>query len=245
MRFLIILLMSLPALPLYANSIGFTFNRVVDDSAWGLRGDYETAINDIVKVKMDGNAQSAAIYRATYNLTATVNLPIAIDINFNNTFKGYDIDSLGRINDIGAAFVVPVQNIDVSVGLFGRTGNPFGAPNARQTLIDAGYDEMQIPADLADLNPIPTGLSIEGGTSLNASLKAGFDVNRFKISTKALLELAGEGHRTHQLLTVISTSGRIAGNFNWQASLDLGLQIFDEDLEYETAGILTIGYNFE
>ena len=66
---------------------------------------------------------------------------VGIRLFSNNKLKGYTVDTLGRTNDVGAALVIPTGDLEIAVGVFGRNGNPFGKPNAKDDLVPLGYNE--------------------------------------------------------------------------------------------------------
>ena len=243
---LTLMLAALVALPVFATgNIGFNYSRAIDDQNWGVLGDYEHKA-DIFDFEVEGQLQSGDVYRGKTDLSVTLNTPLPIDLQLysNNTLKGYTLDTLGRVNDVGAALVVPIRSLNVSVGIFGRNGNPFAPRTALSTLTDAGFSEEDFTGlDLENIQ-LSEGMSIKAGSSLNSSIETEFDISRFEVEVKGLLELVGEGEKVHQLLANIATGGTLLQRFNWQISADLGVQLFGDVVEYETSWITSVGYEF-
>ena len=243
---LTLMLAALVALPVFATgNIGFNYSRAIEDQNWGILGDYEHKA-DIFHFEVKGQLQSGDVYRGKTDLSVTLNTPLPIDLQLysNNTLKGYTLDTLGRVNDAGAALVVPINSLNVSVGIFGRNGNPFAPRTALSTLTNAGFSEEDFTGlDLENIQ-LSEGMSIKAGSSLNGSIETEFDIRRFEVEVKGLLELLGEGEKVHQLLANIATGGTLLQKFNWQISADLGAQLFGNVVEYETSWITSIGYEF-
>ena len=225
-------------------NVGFNYNRAINDASWGVIGDYEYDAGAF-DAEIEGNLQSGDVYKGKTDLSITFDVSaIGVRLYSNNTLKGYTLDGLGRTNDIGAALVVPTGNLEIAIGIFGRSGNPFAPRTAEGVLTDAGFSEEALSGlDLAGLT-LSEGISIKEGSSVNASLETAFDVNRFEVEVKGLLELLGEGQKTHQLLTNIATDGDLIGGLNWQASVDVAAQLFGDEIQYETAWFLGLGYKF-
>ena len=226
-------------------NIGFTYSRAIDDQNWGFLGDYEHKA-DIFDFEVEGQLQSGDVYRGKTDLSVTLNTPLPVDLQLysNNTLKGYTLDTLGRVNDVGAALVVPINSLNVSIGIFGRNGNPFAPRTALSTLTDAGFSEEDFTGlDLENIQ-LSEGMSIKAGSSLNGSIETEFDISRFEVEVKGLLELVGEGEKVHQVLANIATGGTLLQAFSWQISADLGAQLFGDVIEYETSWITSIGYEF-
>ena len=210
---------------------------VMDDNAWGVIGDYEKGIFEI-----EGNLQSGDQY--TGNVDVAVTLFDYLRVSSKNTLKGYSLEGLGRVNDLGAAFVLPVGDIDVAVGVFGRNGNPFQPRNALGTLTDAGFTEADFDGlGLADIT-LSEGISIKGGSSVLASLEAEVDVGRFEVELQGLLELLGTDEKVQQLHANISTDGALGDGFTWNVAANVRLQKYGELVEYESDYFAGIGRKF-
>ena len=226
-------------------NIGFNYSQIIDDTSWGVIGDYEHDAGPF-DFEVEGQLQSGAIYNGTVDTAITFDVSsVGIRLFSNNKLKGYTLDGLGRTNDVGAALVIPTGDLEIAVGVFGRNGNPFGKPNAKDDLVPLGYNEdTLLSLGLDILHPAPKGLTIEGGNSLNASVETEFDAGRFEIELKGLLEIAGEGEKVHQFLTNIATDGDLAIGLNWQAAVNIALQKYGETLEWESAWFVGVGKKF-
>ena len=226
-------------------NIAVNYSQIIDDTAWGVIGDYEHDTGPF-DFEVEGQLQSGAIYNGTVETAITFDVSaVGIRLFSNNKLKGYTVDTLGRTNDVGAALVIPTGDLEIAVGVFGRNGNPFGKPNAKDDLVPLGYDEdTLLSLGLDTLHPAPKGLTIEGGNSINASIETEFDVNRFEVELRGLLEIAGEGEKTHQLLTNIATDGNLAIGLNWQAAVNIALQKYGEHYEWESAWFVGVGKKF-
>ena len=71
-----------------------------------------------------------------------------------------------------------------------------------------------------------------------------FDTGRFEVELKGLFEVAGEGEKVHQLLTNIATDGDLAIGLNWQAAVNIALQKYGADYEWESAWFVGVGKKF-
>ena len=228
-------------------NIGFNYSQIIDDTAWGVIGDYEISHDaGAFDFEVEGQLQSGAIYNGNVDTAITFDVSaVGIRLFSNNKLKGYTLDGLGRTNDVGAALVIPTGDLEIAVGIFGRNGNPFGKPNAKDDLVPLGYDEdTLLSLGLNTVHPAPKGLTIEGGNSLNASIETEFDTGRFEVELKGLLEIAGEGEKVHQLLTNIATDGDLAIGLNWQAAVNIALQKYGADYEWESAWFVGVGKKF-
>ena len=218
-------------------NVAVNVSRVIEDTSWGVIGDYEKGIFEI-----EGNLQSGDQY--TGNVDVAVTLFDYFRVSSKNTLKGYSLEGLGRVNDLGAAFVLPVGDIDVAVGVFGRNGNPFAPRNALGTLTDAGFAETDFDGlGLADIT-LSEGISIKGGSSMLASLEAEVDVGRFEVELQGLLELLGEDEKVQQVHANISTDGDLGNGFTWNVAANVRLQKYGELVEYESDYFAGIGKKF-
>ena len=111
--------------PIFANTIGFTYNQALDDTNWGVHADYENQLSDNVKVGTEGQLQSGDVYAGNLNLSFT--FWDTLRVESNNTFTGYEIATLGRDNDLGASYVFSLGGLEVSAGLFGKKRQSFYA----------------------------------------------------------------------------------------------------------------------
>ena len=242
---MIALLFTFPIFARAAGTIGFTYTQAVDDASWGIHGDYEKERHGIGKLAGEGQLQSGETYRGDVDIGFTFKLQrIGFRVYSDNKLKGYTLDGLGRTNDIGADIVVPVKGVDVSVGIFGRNGNPFAPRTALGTLTDAGFSEETFDGlGLGEIQ-LAEGLSIKDGSTLNAAVKAEFDINRFEIEAKGLFEIAGEAQKVHQGIVNIGTSGHLFGNFGWSVQTEIETQVWDGTLEYEVTSLCAANYKW-
>lgn len=226
------------------NTIGVNYTRAVNDQNLGVIGNYTYPMED-VDMTIAGQLQAGDGYRGNSELRFTFKLPLPIDIALHstNTIKGYTLDTLGRTNDLGADIVIPVRKdtVDVTVGIFGRNGNPFAPRTALGILTDAGFAEDSLDASLGNLT-LAEGISLKDGSSLNAAIATKFKHGRLAIDIKALLELMGEGETVHQGIVSLSTTGRITNTLHWTLKSDITLQAYQGKIEYETTWY--IGSNF-
>lgn len=226
-------------------NIGFNYSQIIDDTAWGVIGDYEHDAEPF-DFEVEGQLQSGAIYNGNIDTSITFDVSaVGIRLFSNNKLKGYTLDGLGRTNDVGAALVIPTGDLEIAIGVFGRNGNPFGKPNAKDDLVPLGYDEdTLLSLGLDTVHPAPKGLTIESGNSLNVSAETELDVSRFEVELKGLFEVAGEGQKVHQLLANISTEGDLVGGLNWLAAVNVGFQKYGESIEHESAWFVGVGKKF-
>ena len=226
-------------------SLGVSYSQIIDDRSLGVTGDYQTALTDRVIFEADGNLQAGDIYNATINTNfifdiSTVDLKVLIA----NKLKGYTLDTLGRSQSLGLALTVPINNLNLDIGIGGASASPFSVPNAYDTLTGAGFAESDINGKgLTALTPAPTGIPFKNGNALNAFLSTGFTKGIFNIDLKGTVELLGEGDKMHQLNSIFKTSGTIYGALITTA-LELGLASYREELHYETAVITSAGFDF-
>ena len=213
-----------------ANTIGFSYDRAIDESNWGLHGDYETGVENL-DFELEGQLQSGDAYIGNLDLSFT--LFDYLRIESNNLLKGYELDTIGRKNNIGASFVFPIDDIEVAVGIFGVNGNPF----------EPVY-ELSDPTDPDSATIKDSGITIKEGSTLNAALSTELDLSRFEIGLRGLLELTGEGEKVHQFDVDIGTSGNWTDSINWTLQTRISAQLFGDVLEYETRILSGIEYPF-
>ena len=208
---------------------------VLDDNAWGVIGDYETQVNEAVKLGIEGNLQSGDAYAG--NVNAAVTFLDYFRISSKNTLSGFSLDGLGRTNDLGASFVYGLTDeIDVAIGVFGRNGNPF----------EPVY-ELSNPTDPESVVLKDAGITIKGGSSVLASLETELDVGRFEVELQGLLEVIGEANteKVQQVNANISTDGTVLNTgVTWNASMNIRAQKLGEVVEYETTYFAGFGKKF-
>ena len=219
--------------PAFANTIGFSYSQAVDDTSWGVHGDYEAQVADTVKVGLEGQLQSGDVYLGNLDLALTFDLLLDVRLESNNTLKGYQLDTLGRTNDLGLSLVVPTGDIEWSVGVFGKNGSPFGE-----------VWELADQTDPTSAKLVDAGLSIKEGSSLNVAIRGEFDLSRFEIGVRGLLEALGEGEKVHQLDFDVETGGQLTQSVGWAVQGKLTGQLYGGVVEYETALISSVQYSF-
>lgn len=235
---LMLMLLAFVAFPAFSEgNVGFNYSRAVNDVSWGAHGDFEKGFG-VAAVDIEGEIQAGDVYTGNIEAGLTFKwLNVGIRLYSNNDITGYALDTLGRRNDIGADLVIPVGgNVDVSVGIFGRNGNPFAPRTALGTLTDTGFSKETFDGLGLENITLDEGLSIEDGSSVNAAVKAEFDVSRFEIEAKGLFELTGTGEKRHQVMTEISTGGTLGGGLNWRVNANVASQFYAGIVEYETKG---------
>ena len=231
-------------------NVGFNYNRAVNDASWGLTGDWEYEIRPRVIFEVEGDLQSGDVYKGTTDLSISFGV---IRFSSHNTFKGYDFSGIGRKNDLGVSLVKTFGDIEVAVGVSGRNGNPFAPQTALGALTAAGFGEEEFEGLGLENIKLSEGLSIKDGSSLLGSLETELDFNvanrDFELGIQALLEMAGEGERVHQVKANLGTNGELFGEFDWQAALTLEAQLYGDGdagniIEYETTWFIGLGYAF-
>ena len=235
-----LLLLLLSTTALFADSIGLTVNQIIDDTSWGITGEKQF---ESINAELDASLQSGDLYLGQYH--ANIILLGNIKVFADGTIKGYQLDGLGRQADLGLAATFDAGGLTIDLGIFGRNAGVFATPNARGDLLDRGYAEADLPADLANISPAPAGLTFKDGNSINALIST--ELGPFKI--RALPELFGSGVPVHQLITnyehdwtLPEVDKRLTPELN--LSIELGLQKYDGTIEYETASIVTISIDF-
>ena len=232
-------------------NVGFNYSRAIEDANWGAHGDYEKDFG-AAAIDLEASLQSGDVYTGDAEAGLTFDTPIGFDagpmgvrIYSSGLLKGYTLGTIGYDNRIGADLVIPVyQNTTVSVGIFGRTGNPFAPRTALGTLTDVGFEEDVFDGLGLEGIELDEGISIKPESSVNAAVKAEFDVSRFEIEVKGLLELAGKGAKAHQINTDISTGGSLIGGLNWRLNADIITQLYGDTVEYEIRNFLGLEYPF-
>ena len=233
--FLILAITFMAALTMFFTSPAYSEGNLavnvagaLDDNAWGVIGDYEKGIFEV-----EGNLQGGDAY--TGNVDAAVTLFDYLRVSSKNTLKGFSLDELGRTNDLGAAFVVPVSDeVDVAIGIFGRNGNPF-----------APVYELENPSDPNSVVLKDAGITIKGGSTMLASLETELDVGRFEVELQGLLELLGTDDKIQQVRANISTDGVFGDSgITWNAAVNLRLQKYGELIETESDYFAGLGLKF-
>lgn len=244
--FTTVLVLAFACLPLFADSVGFTYNTVDTDTSWGATADKSFEFG-VVGVEADGQFQSGDLYRGKYH--ASVNFPLVSNLRgelfTDGLVKGQSLDGLGNINDYGFALKVPVKSVAFSVGVFGRATGPFAKNNAVDDLVPLGYNQSKLEAlGLTDVYADPTGLSIKPDSSVGLLFSILFDYRDWKVEVSGLPEVTKSDNPVHQLLVEASTSVDLGGNFDLDFAVDVGIQTFNDTIEHERAFLITLGYNF-
>ena len=219
-------------------NIAVNVSRVIEDSNWGVIGDYEKGIFEV-----EGNLQSGDQY--TGNLNASVLLLDYIKISSKNRLKGDALYTLGRENDLGGAFVFPIAGIDVAVGVFGRNGNPFQPRDAFGVLTGVGFAEADLQGLGLENLTLSEGIAIKEGSTMLTSFAAELDVGRFEVELQGLLEILGKDDKVQQFHGNISTDGVLGDSgFTWNVAANVRMQKQGQVIEYEMDYFAGIGKRF-
>ena len=243
---LVLMLAVFVAVPAFSEgTIGFNYSQAVDDANYGIRGDYEKDFG-LASIDLEGDIHSGDVHAGDLEVGVMFDVgPVGVRLHSSGLLKAYDLDSIGYDSSIGADLVVPIiENTNVSVGIFGRTGNPFAPRTALGTLTDAGFTEDIFEGLGLESVTLSEGISIKPESTLNAAVKAEFDVSRFEIEVKGLFELAGEGEKAHQINTDISTGGSLIEGISWRLSANVVAQFYKEVVAYEIRNYLGVEYPF-
>ena len=227
-------------------SISLSFDRIVDDTGWGVLASTPVHIGKIDGY-LAGIAQGGDIIRGKYHAEAGFQIGNwgVRGITFG-TVKGYSLDDLGRESNLGFAIDTPeVAGASIRIGIFGRNAGEFGSPNARGTLEDAGYDPNTLDGlGLESISPPPAGLSFKAGNSLNALISADFDLQGVSFSVKGMPELTGEGDPAHQAIISAHISRDITDNIGLDLGAEVGFQSWQDEIEREFAYFTALSINF-
>ena len=228
-----------------ANSVGVSYSQIIEDRSLGVTGDYETQLSDRVTFEANAQGQAGDVYSATLNTDFTFDIS-AVDLKLlvQNKFKGYELATLGREQSVSLAFTLPVDSLNFDVGVGGQNANPFGDPNAFDTLTAAGFAEADISGKgLESLSPTPQGIPLQDGSALNAFVGTGFPLGIFDVDLKGIIQLVSEDDRMHQVNTRLKTSGKL-GRINLTTALEIGLASYRDEIHYELATVTTAGIDF-
>lgn len=217
-----------------ANSVGFSYSQAVDDTSWGVHGDYEKDLG-VVDFELEGQIQSGDVYVGNVDVDMTYGF---IRLSSNNNLKGYELSTLGRENVLSLSAVLPVlEDYEISVGVFGRNGNPFAVHPLYDRLVTDGYTDE----DLVLLGVDNAGIQMPEGSMWGVSVTGGFDVAMFEIDVQLLVD---PKNVLHQGNLNIGTGGELFGNFDWIAKTDIILQSYDEIIQWQNSSIIGVEYNF-
>lgn len=226
-------------------NIGVSYSEILEDRALGVTGAYNTALSERVSFEVDASIQSGDVHNAVINTDfifdiATIDLKLLIA----NKLKGYSLDTLGRDQSIGLAFSVPIDTINVDVGIGGASSSPFNPPTAFDALVAEGFNESEISGKgLGSITPAPTGIPFRNGNTLNAFLSTGFEAGIFDIEMRGVVELLGEGDKMNQLITTLKTGGKVY-DLNLTTAIDISLADYQDVIHREIATITTVGFDF-
>ena len=212
-------------------SFGFSYSRAVDDESIGIHGDIEKDLG-LFDLEVEGQLQSGDMYVGSLDISADIGF---IRISSNNNLKGFTLGSIGRENVLSLSGVYEVGDYEVSIGVFGRNGNPF----------KTSY-ELSDPIDpLSEVIETYAGISMPEGSGWGVSLSSGFNASVFEIDGEVLLD---PNDVRHQGNIGIGTGGDLLGNLGWIAKADIIAQSIKEDetrtLKFETSTIFGIDYRF-
>jgi len=229
--FLILMLAAFVALPAFSNSIGFNYTQAVDDTSWGLHGDYEKKVGS-VDFELEGQLQSGDVYVGNADLSVQFNISaIGVKLSSLNNLQGPSIGGLGRQNTLDAALVVPLGDLDFAIGIFGQNGNPF-APQ---------YELSDVLDPVSEVIESESGITIPEGNRWGVSAAVGLDVSVFEVDVKALLD---PNNITHQGRVGIGTGGDLWEDFGWTAKVNIALQSHENVVEIQSDVIVGLDYNF-
>jgi len=214
-----------------ANNIGFSYSRAVDDEVIGIHGDYEKDLG-LFDLEVEGQLQSGDMHVGSLDVSATFSF---VRLSSNNSLKGFTLGSIGRENVMTLSGVYEVGDYEISLGVFGRNGNPF----------KTAY-ELSDPTDpLSEIVETYHGISMPEGSSWGVSLASGMDIANFEVDGEVLLD---PNDVRHQGNIGIGTGGELLGNFGWSAKANIVAQSIKDDksrvLSIETSTIIGVDYNF-
>ena len=226
------------ACPVFANTLGFTYGEALDEKNYGIYGDYEAQVTDVVKFGAEGQFQLGEALLGNLDVAVTLgNEKLGVRFESNNNYKGADLNDVGRTNALGASLVFPLFGLEVSGGVFGKTGNPF-QPTYR----------LADPTDPASAELADSGILIKEDSTLNLALKTEFDWKRLEVSLRTLFEVAGEGDKYHQLDVGLETGGQFTEKLGWVTQLKvIGQLVALEDgakIYSERSVIAGVKYSF-
>ena len=152
----------------YGNTIGVTYSEVLGDRSAGLSGDYTIQLTERITFESDATAQAGDAYNIDVNTDFVIDTGVIdLSVLINNKAKGYSLDMLGRSQSLSLAFSVPVDSVNVKVGVGGMDASPFALPTAIGVLTDAGFDEAAISGKgLEGVTPKVTGVPFRYGCRL-------------------------------------------------------------------------------
>lgn len=224
-----------------ANTIGITFDKVIDDVSWGGIANLQGNLTEDVLAELDVQLQGGDQIKGRYGLEVGIS---AISVFHYGNIKGYSLDGIGSELDIGAKGTINIGGLDVSVGLFARNASEFAGRTAQSILVDEnGFDPSGLPPGLGELSPPPTGLKIHPGASANLLLETAFDKGGIGITARLMPQVTGED-RAHQGLLIAKKSLQLTDIWNLDLGGELAFQLHDDSIDYETAAIAALTIDF-
>ena len=219
----------------FANSVGVNFSQALDDVNLGVYGDYEVDFTENLKFGAEGQLQSGDVILGDLAVAVTLgNERIGVRVETNNHWTGHTFDDIGRINDLGASLVFPIGNLEVSGGIFGKSGNPF-----------LPVYELSNPNDPESAVLKEDGLKIKDASTLNLALRTEFDWSRFEIGLRGLFEIAGEGEKVHQGTADIETGGDLfIDGLGWTLQGQVVAQAWGENITWQSSIAAGAKYEF-
>ena len=219
----------------FGNSVGVNVSQALDDVSVGVHGDYEVELKDNLKLGLEGQGLAGDAYLGDLAVALTIgNDKLGVRAETNNHWTGYTLDDMGRTNDLGLSLVFPLGNLEVSGGVFGKSGNPF-----------LPVYELSNPNDPNSATLKDSGIVIKEGSTLNLALRTEFDWRNFEVGLRGLFEIAGEGDKVHQLTADVETGGGLLSTgFDWTLQWQLVTQAWGENITWQSAAILGVKLDF-
>ena len=204
--FVVCFVLLLFTLPSFANTVGVTFSdSTIEGLDLGVFGDLEVDLHEFIKLGAEGQFQRGDLYLGNIDVAVTFGQEsFGVRVETNNNFKGGALDDIGRTNELGLGLVFPIAGLEISGGLFGKTGNPF----------QPTY-ELADPTDPDSATIADSGILIKEESTLNLALKTEIDWKRLEVSLRTLFEVAGEGDKYHQLDVGVETGGQFTKKIGW------------------------------
>lgn len=234
-------------------SIGFTYNNVASETGWGLLATLPYEIDDLKGYTHATIQKSSTVLRTKYHAEVGTSFQ-GWDLNIytNGRVKQYTGAAADRTSGVGLALEAPEQQIGVfsftaGIGIEGQNGGQIGSPNAGDTLEALGYDpEVLESLGMYTVHPAPTGLSLQQGNALKgvgyAELR---HVSGVLLSLKGLPEIASQSESpVHQLIATIAMNIDLRAALSLDIGMDVGVQTFAGEFEYETATLIAAKYSF-
>ena len=230
-------------------SIAATYNQITGVSGWGVLGAVPFSTGNIKGHASAVAQNSSTLLRTKYHAEVGTSLSNwDFNIYTNGLIKKYTGAEAGRVSGLGFAIEAPEQEIagfhvTAGLGIEGQNGGQIGAPNAGDTLEALGYDpEVLDEKGLYNLNPAPTGLTLQQGNAFKGVIYAELaHPSGLSISLKGLPEIAGDtDHPVHQLIISGNTSIEVGEHVSLEFGVDIGLQTYQETIERDLATLVAV-----